>query len=448
MSLNQLISKAKKPWLNIRINDLIVDGTLTVPVPIPPVGSVPVSSLGSSGTSGVVFDNGTTVNTTSTPSGLTSLGATTINAVHGNYTGLVDALDLEASNNLIVANNTATGTLNVSSNAAVGGTLSTGTLNVSNNATVSNNLIVNNNIDANANVDIFGDITSVRNVLVTTSLTTTGTVAANDITDYGDLNVSGLSTLNDLVVGGIFSGIVSESDISPGTNGQVLTTSGGVSSWATVSGIGNLYTTDGTLTGNRIVDCGTNNFSVTNASDFNIGASSIFLNNVPTLTTTEHRLLVRDNVTGIILERDVSSLPKTLIQSYTKQGTQGIMGPATATPLTFTYEAGAAGVTYSAGVFTMPPGDWKVTASINYVRQTPPDDAVIFRLAKIGPSSVVYNQIERSTVSNVITSLSIQAYVPISITSLFEFNVDCAGTGEVVFAGSIGWGNIIFEKIN
>jgi len=101
-----------------------------------------------------------------------------------------------------------------------------------------------------------------------------------------------------------------------GTNPQVAVDENGVlytwdaitQTWVASAGNANIYTSDGTLTDNRILDGDGLNLSFNNLEDFSIEANSIFLTNQPTTSNNNLYVLSRNETTGELEEIEVSSL--------------------------------------------------------------------------------------------------------------------------------------------
>lgn len=70
-----------------------------------------------------------------------------------------------------------------------------------------------------------------------------------------------------------------------------------------------VYTSDGTLAGDRVVDADGNAFGIGNASDIELETTQLYLTNPPQTNNSNNQLLTRNAATGRVEEREVSSLP-------------------------------------------------------------------------------------------------------------------------------------------
>ena len=118
-------------------------------------------------------------------------------------------------------------------------------------------------------------------------------------------------TLNasDIVASNSLSGPLDPDNINPGTDGQILSTVAGVTTWIDNTGSTNIYNSDGVLTSARILDGNGNIFRMINMGNTTIPGANLFLNTTPTANNTNTTVLVRNNATGLVQQRSVSTLP-------------------------------------------------------------------------------------------------------------------------------------------
>lgn len=95
---------------------------------------------------------------------------------------------------------------------------------------------------------------------------------------------------------------------------KILTrdTSNGLIQQRDISSLDNIYSSDGTLTGNRTLDGDSNDLSFSNLDTLNLGGT-IRITNAPSTTASNTDILTRNNVTGTIQQRALSTFPDTNI---------------------------------------------------------------------------------------------------------------------------------------
>ena len=72
--------------------------------------------------------------------------------------------------------------------------------------------------------------------------------------------------------------------------------------------VNTIYSADGTLAGDRIVDADNNSLGVSNCSDFELETDALYLTNAPQAGNTNGQLLSRNSASGRVEERQVSGL--------------------------------------------------------------------------------------------------------------------------------------------
>ena len=240
--------------------------------------SVEVSEITSSGSSGVLIDDGVNVSVDNDPS----------------------------VNSLTAA-------------AGISGATLSGTLSESDIAPGSNGQVLETIFGTTAWMDKSIAINEIDSTGISGVLVDNGT---NVQVTSGPTVVSLTATGN--VSGSTLSGTLTESDVSPGSNGEVLTTVGGVSTWAPVASGASIYNSDGTLTGNRSVDCDSNNLSFDGCSDFSVDASAINLVQTPSDNGSAVKFLMRNPISTEIEEKDESDISITATQ-ISSSGSSGVL---------------------------------------------------------------------------------------------------------------------------
>ncbi len=230
---------------------------------------IPVTSLSSSGATGVVFDDSANIIVTQTPT------VQTLNATSSIITGTFNATDIVASNSI------------------------SGPLDPDNINPGINGQILSTVLGTTTWVDYNGD-DNIYNTDGTLTGNRTVNAASNDIsfTNVDTLNMAGTLKITNIPS-------INNTD----NNVLIRNATTGAIQRRGASTLPNIYTADGTLTGIRTVDLNSNQLILLNGSTTFIDTTQLQLGQIPPVNNANDKLLTVRDPGGQIEYRDVTTLP-------------------------------------------------------------------------------------------------------------------------------------------